>query len=307
MKKNFTLAVGQDTLLKGIIWQPDTNDFRGVLVLCHGMAEHIKRYDAFAKFLTNEKWVVVGYDQRGHGQTLTTMDDMGYMSDVDNFEAMIGDLYSVVGYAKRNYPNLKVMILGHSMGSFILQRYIELYGTSIQGAIFSGSALNKGLIVNIGCCLACIITKFKGRRYRSKLMDDMSMGPFNKPFRPNRTKVDWLSRDEAEVDKYVNDTYCGQMFTVSYFLDMLRCFKAINKNFELVPQDLPVYLFSGEKDPVGGQGKLSTKLFKKYEKLGIRDLTFKLYPDGRHEMLNELNKQEVYEDVAKWLNAHAED
>ncbi|MDD4212880.1 MAG: lysophospholipase [Bacilli bacterium] len=305
MKNNFTLPVSQDTLLQGIRWEPEQIiEAKGILVLCHGMAEHIKRYDAFASFIAQKGFIVVGYDQRGHGMTLTSMDDMGYMSDVDNFEAMIGDLYSIVEDTRKQFPKLPLIVLGHSMGSFILQRFVELYGMRIDGAIFSGSALNGGPLITIGNFLACLITKFKGRRYRSQLMDAMSLGPFNKPFKPNRTKVDWLSRDEAEVDKYVADPYCGKLFTVSYFLDLTHCFKVIGKNFELIPQDLPIYMFSGEKDPVGGQSKLSTKLFKKFLKIGIKDVSFKLYPDGRHEMLNELNKQEVYQDVLSWLEAH---
>jgi len=305
MKKSFTLSVSQDTLLKGICWEPDNiKKAKGILLICHGMAEHIKRYDGFATFLSKNNFIVIGYDQRGHGMTLNSMDDMGYMSDVDNFEAMIGDLYGVSDYAKQTYPTLPLIVMGHSMGSFILQRFIELYGPSIQGAIFSGSALNKGFLIHAGHTMAAIITKVKGRRYRSKLIDSMSLGPFNKPFRPNRTKVDWLSRDEKEVDKYVADSYCGKLFTVSYFLDMTKCFMVINKNYEIILQDLPIYLFSGAMDPVGGCGKLSTKLYQKFLKIGIKDVTFKLYPEGRHEMLNEINKLEVYQDVLTWLEAH---
>lgn len=300
MKKKFTLSVCQDTLLQGVIYTPESAA-KGILVICHGMAEHIKRYDHFSTFLAKNNIIVLGYDQRGHGETLTSLEDIGYMSDVDNFEAMIGDLYSVVKYAQQLNPELPVFVLGHSMGSFILQRYIQLYANSINGAIISGSALNKGLLINVGHILAYIITKIKGRRYRSKLMDNLSLAPFNKPFKPNRTKVDWLSRDEAVVDKYINDPLCGKLFTVSYFLDLTKNFKNINRNYELIPNDLPIFILSGANDPVGGLGKAVTKLHQKLLEVGISDLSFKLYPEGRHEMLNELNKEEVYQDIISWL------
>ncbi len=303
MKSKFTLPVSQDTLLKGYIYTPD-KDAEAIIVICHGMAEHIKRYDNFAKFLSSNNIIVLGYDQRGHGETLTTQEDMGYMSDIDNFEAMIGDLLSIVNYAKQLFTKLPIYIIGHSMGSFILQRYIQLYGNSINGAILSGSALNKGLLIDVGYFLACLITKFRGRRYRSKLMDKLSLGPFNKPFKPNRTSVDWLSRDEKVVDKYVEDPLCGKLFTVSYFLDLTKNFKNLNRNYELIPKNLPILMFSGSNDPVGGCGKTVTKLHNKLKQIGITDLTFKLYEGGRHEMLNEINKEEVYEDIKKWLKQH---
>ncbi|MDD3191630.1 MAG: lysophospholipase, partial [Bacilli bacterium] len=265
---------------------------------------HITRYEGFARYMAANNFIVVGYDQRGHGLTLQSMENMGYMSDIDNFEILVSDLFSVSEYVKNKFPELPVFILGHSMGSFVLQRFVQMHGNDINGAIFSGSALNKGLLINVGYFLASLITKCKGRRYRSKLMDNLSLGPFNKPFKPNRTKVDWLSRDEEIVDQYVKDEYCGQLFTVSYFKDLSNGFKTINKNFEIIPKNLPMYLFSGAEDPVGGQGKLSKKLYDVYKEAGMMDVEFKLYPGGRHEMLNEINKEDVYQDILKWLNKH---
>lgn len=300
-KESFSFQANNDVVLKGNFYIPN-DDIKSIVVICHGMAEHIERYDEFASFLANNNILVCGYDQRGHGKTLLSMDDMGYMSDNDNFNVLVNDLFEIVKFVKDKFPNLSVTIIGHSMGSFVLQRYIELYGTSIDRAILSGSSLNKGFMINLGYYIAKIITKFKGRRYKSKLMDNLSLGAYNKPFKPNRTKVDWLSTNKENVDKYINDELCGKMFTVSYFKDLLNGFRTINKNFELVPRKLPLYIFSGADDPVGNMSKGTKALYNKYNQINMENIELKLYPNGRHEMLNECNKAEVYSDVLNWIN-----
>jgi alpha-beta hydrolase superfamily lysophospholipase len=303
MKKvSFDINLSQDGNVKGFIWEDEQTPKKGIVLIIHGMAEHIDRYDAFASFLSTQGFVVCGYDQRGHGKSLKSLDNIGYMSDIDNFKILVSDVYEVSNCIKSKYPDLPFYLFGHSMGSFVSQRFIEIYGTTIDGVILSGSSLNKGFAINAGLQLAKIITKFKGRRYRSKLMHNLSFGAYNKAFTPNRTDVDWLSRDEKTVDNYANDDLCGNIFTVSFYKDLLEGFKNIYRNFEIIPNELPVYIFSGDKDPVGGQGKAVTKLFQRFIKTGIKNVEFKLYPEGRHEMLNELNKDEVYNDVLNWLN-----
>lgn len=301
-KIDYELKLSQDGIVKGFIWKEEAIEKKGVVLIAHGMAEHIERYDAFARFLATNGYVVFGYDQRGHGRSLQSMADMGYMSDVDNFEIMVADVHANVLHIQSLYPSLPIALLGHSMGSFITQRYIELYGNTLKTAILSGSNFNHGLLIQVGHFLSCIITSFKGRRYRSKLMDQLSLQPYNKAFAPNRTAVDWLSRDEAIVDAYVADPYCGKLFTVSYFKDLLKGFKNIQRNIEIIPNDLPIFLFSGTKDPVGNFGKGITELYEKLKATGIQDIELKLYEDGRHESLNEINKQDVYQDVLEWLN-----
>lgn len=159
---------------------------------------------------------------------------------------------------------------------------------------------------SIGALLAKWEIKTKGKRAKSPLLDKLLFGSYNKPFRPNRTEFDWLSRDSKEVDKYIRDPLCGGIFTAGFFYDLITGVKKINKfyNIKNVPQDLPIYLFSGEKDPVGGNTRGLLQVYKAYRKAGIKDITYKFYKGCRHEMLNEINRKEVYNDIISWLDKH---
>ena len=303
MKKiDYELPVSEGYVLKGHIWENESP--KAVVMLCHGMAEHIARYDDFATFLANNGYIVVGYDQRGHGATAGSVENLGYMSDNDNFVALVEDLHETNKMVKEKYPNLKIFLLGHSMGSFVSQRYIQLYSDTIDGVILSGSALNKGLLFKVGYKLAKHICKKHGRKYHSELMNNMSFGSYNKKFKPNRTEYDWLSRNEENVNKYIADPYCGTLFTVSFFMDMIHLFLIMGPDFANVRKDLPIYIMSGEMDPVGSMGKATKKLAEEYKKNGVSDVELKLYPEGRHEMLNEINREEVYQNVLNWINKH---
>ncbi len=304
IQKEFNTYRNNVTLF-GKVYEPNNIDnVDKVIIICHGMAEHIDRYDNFMEFLCNNNYIVVGYDQRGHGKTAGSLELCGYMDDVDNFECLVLDLFEVVKNVKKEYLKKDIIIFGHSMGSFVLQRFMQLYGNYIQGAMLSGSSYNKGLYYSFARTLTSIITKIKGRRYQSQFVHNQSFSSFNKKFKPSITTVDWLSRDIDNDKKYEEDEYCGKVFSVSYYKDLTNGFKTITKEFELVPNSLPIYIMSGDKDPVGRFSKGTKKLYNKYLKVGINDIEIKLYPDGRHEMLNEINKEEVYNDILAWLNKH---
>ena len=296
------INVGLDFIVKGFVWESQVK--KGIVVICHGMAEHIKRYDHFASFLSNNGYTVIGYDQRGHGMTAGSIENVGYMSDINNINIMVADLFEVIEFVKAKYPEMPIFLYGHSLGSFLSTNYIQLYGDQIDGVILSGSTLNKGIIINIGVLITKIFTKIKGRKYKSKFVYNLIFGPYNKKFKPNRTSADWLSRDESIADAYVNDPYCGTVFSVSFYKDLLTNFKSIYSGLSFIPAQLPIYLFSGDKDPVGNQGKNTKKLYHQLKKAKIIDVSLKLYPGGRHEMHNEKNKEEVYNDVINWLNEH---
>ncbi len=303
MKRDFNLQVSNDTILKGYLYEP-TTEAKCIIQICHGMAEHIGRYDNFMNFLCDNGYIVVGYDQRGHGMTAGSVENCGYMSDSDNIEVLVEDVHKVVEYIKNAYPEKNIYLFGHSMGSFVSQRYVELYNNEISGLILSGSSYNDGLIIKLGNILASMITKSKGRKHISHFINNLSLGSYNKKFKPAKTSVDWLSRDNENNVKYENDEYCGMIFTVSYFKDLTNCFKLIAKDLELINNKLPIYIMSGDNDPVGNFGKGTTLLFTKLKKVGISDLTLKLYKDGRHEMLNEINKEEVYKNILEWVTNH---
>ena len=292
----------EEVLLKGSKFVPET--IKAIVVVCHGMAEHCARYYEFAQYLENNGFITYLYDQRGHGETCGDENNQGYMSDVDNFEAMVDDLDLVLNMAKNENPDKKVFLLGHSMGSFIAQRFIEKYPDDANGVILSGTNYTKGLLFKAGYMIAKRIVKKNGRQFKSDTLENLSFGSYNKAFKPNRTPFDWLSVNEDNVDRYIADPFCGAKFSCSYYMDLLKAFNTISKNYQLIKKDLPLYLFSGEDDPVGNKGKGVKKLFNTYKKLGLNDVDIKLYTGYRHEMLNELNKLEVFKDVLNWLIIH---
>ena len=284
-------------------WSPDKM-VKGIIQIAHGMAETAKRYEYFAKAMTEQGYVVYANDHRGHGNSAASIEDLGYISDEDGFSDMVTDMKTLTDIAKKENPGVAIILLGHSMGSFLAQRYIQLYGKDINGVILSGTNGKPKAMVNVGIGLAKVIMSLKGRRASGKVLDSLSFKSYNKKINPLLTKFDWLSRDQEQVALYMADPYCGTLFPVSFFYDLLNGMKLIHKKEELkrVPKDLPIYIFAGDADPVGDYGKGVTGLYGTYQSMGIREVTCKLYPGGRHEMLNETNKDEVIEDIIRWIN-----
>ncbi len=279
---------------------------KGVIQIAHGMAEHVLRYEGFAKALTEEGYVVYGNDHRGHGRTAESPENIGYFADDNGWDLVVEDMYELTNIIKEENPDLPVFLFGHSMGSFLSRTYIQRYGKDINGVILSGTGGDAGLLGKLGILVAKREIKRKGKRAKSKRMDKLSFGSFNKSFSPNRTGFDWLSRDNSEVDKYVADPLCGEVFSAGFFYDMLKGLKDLNKkgNIEKIPKDLPMYIISGEKDPVGKNTKGVLQAYNSFRKSGIKDVKYNFYKDARHEILNELNKGEVYRDIINWLNEH---
>lgn len=271
-----------------------------IIIICHGMAEHFERYYNFANELIKNNYIVFGYNQRGHYLT-DSKDNYGYMDDKDNFEILVKDLNFFINYLKDKY-NLPIYLFGHSMGSFVSTRFVQIYNNKlISGLILSGSGLNNNFLLSFGISLGKIIKTFKGKKYRSKLLDKITFGSFNNKFKPSRTPFDWLNTDKTEVDKYINDEYCGGIFTVSYFIDFFKGCKKISKNFSKINKDLPILIISGLDDPVGNMGKGVTKLSNKIKKFNS-DIQIKLYQNARHEILLERDKDIIIRDIISWLD-----
>lgn len=288
-------------------WLPEKKQaIKAVVQIAHGMAEHSKRYSRFAEALTKQGFAVYANDHRGHGQTAGSLENVGYFADEDGWNRVVEDMRTLTERIKKNHPNVPVFLFGHSMGSFLSRHYIFLYGNDINGVILSGTGGNPGVLGKIGHLIAKNESKKRGKKFRSPKLKKLSFGKFNDAFKPNRTDFDWLSRDDSEVDKYVNDPYCGGDFTAGFYEDLLSGISTINdpKNIKKVPKDLPVYLFSGEKDPVGNKTKGVKQVVKAYQNAGIKDVSYKIYEGGRHEMLNEINREEVFEDVISWISSH---
>lgn len=283
-------------------WSPDKN-VKGIVQIAHGMAETAARYDYFARALVNEGYIVYANDHRGHGGTAASVEELGYISDNDGFIDMVEDMRRLTKIVKADNPGLPIILFSHSMGSFLTQRYIQLYGNEIDGVILSGTNGKPPSTINAGIVLSKTIMKLKGRKASGKLVDKMAFGSYNKRFMPNKTKFDWLSRDEEQVAKYIDNPYCGTIFPVSFFHDLFIGMKSVHRPEFLnqIPKELPIYIFGGSDDPVGNYGVGITNLEAAYKSLGIKNVTSKLYPDGRHEMLNEINRDEVIDDVINWI------
>ena len=303
---NFTFKDKGDLEIFVYKWIPDEDvQVKGVVQIAHGMAETAARYEGFASALANDGFIVYANDHRGHGKTAGKVEKLGELGE-DGFNSMVENMHGLNEIIKEENLKLPIFLFGHSMGSFLTQRYICLYGSELKGAIISGSCGKQGIVIDIARLIAKREIKKIGRNGKSNKLDKLSFGSYNNSFKPIRTAFDWLSRDNKQVDKYIDDPFCGTVFTAGFFYDFLGGLKSIACNMEIknVTRDLPIYIFSGDKDPVGKNGKGVLKLVKTYKEHGIKDLTHKLYKDGRHEMLNETNKEQVIEDTIKWLNAH---
>lgn len=282
-------------------WLPEGPP-RAVVQLVHGVAEHVGRYAAFASWLAGKGFAVAGEDHLGHGKTVED-EKYGYFGPKNGWDLVVKDIRRLRELEGEQYPDVPYFILGHSMGSFLTRTYLIRYPGTVTGAILSGTGQEGAATVALGKLLCGLICKTQGPEKRSGLVHNMALGAYNKQFAPNRTGSDWISRDEAVVDAYLQDPFCTFMPTVGMYRDMMGGLQYIAdpKNLKKMYKTTPIYFFSGDHDPVGQNGKGVEKVAGFFRAAGCTDVTVKLYPDGRHEMLNERNKQEVYQDVLSWM------
>ena len=296
------------TTIHAAAWMPERQP-AAVLQICHGMTEYIGRYEGFAAFLADKGFVVTGNDHLGHGASVRTDADEdlhGYFADGDGNRCMIGDIHTLRTKTRERFSELPYFFLGHSMGSFLTRQYITQYGEGLAGAIIMGTGSNPVSVLKGGMAVCRMIASCRGWHYRSALVDRMAGGSFTKRIRPLRTPKDWLSKDEAVVDRYVADPLCTFVFTLNAYYNMFRGMERMQEPeaVSAIPKTLPMLFVSGEEDPVGDYGKGVRKAFELYRKAGIRDLQMKLYPNDRHELLNATDREAVFRDLLGWLQAH---
>ena len=285
-------------------WEPE-GEKRGVVQIVHGLSEYVGRYDRFARFLAEHRFAVYGADHLGHGLTASDK-KYGFFGEKDGWKHVIADVRRMREIVGEECPELPCFLFGHSMGSFLTRMYLMLWPGTVTGAVLSGTGQESRLNVFLGRHIALWERRRLGPEGRSQVVQAISLGAYNKKFAPNRTPADWISRDKAVVDAYLADPLCQFAPTVSMFADMMEGLQFIGSRERLntLDRSTPIYLFSGDHDPVGNMGKGVRKVCEMYRKAGVEDLTMKLYPGGRHEMLNELNWEEVYGDTLAWLEAH---
>lgn len=271
--------------------------------ICHGMAEHINRYEELANFLNQQGFNVISHNHRGHGKG----EILGHYADENGWDKTIQDIVDVQEQVIED-KSLPIFLFAHSMGSFIAQGFAIRHGKRLAGLILSGTNYQHPFMYHAGRIVA------KAERFRlsksspSKVMDKLSFASFNNHFKPVKTDFDWLSRDKGEVQKYINDPLCGFPCSAETWIQLLTGLIEISQedNLSKIPSILPIYLIGGDKDPVGRMGKGIPALNQKLQQTGHNNASYKLYKDGRHEMLNETCKYDVYQDIASWINSQLE-
>ena len=303
-KQNFYFkSSNRFSKIHGVCWIPENIEVIGVLQIAHGMVEFIDRYDDFARFLCSKGFAVVGNDHLGHGSSVVSEEDWGFVGE-NGFECMVDDLKKVQKHFKERFPHVPYFILGHSMGSFLVRYFLSKYRKSVDGAIIMGTGYHPIPLAVAGQVITRLIAFVKGWHYRSALVNKIAFGSYNKGIKPLRTPADWISRDEVIVDQYVNEPRCQFMFTVNGFFELFKGIQFISssKNIAKIPREMPILFISGEADPVGGYGEGVQKVHDMFTLAGNEQLDMLMYDGARHEVLNEINRKDVYEDLYAWLN-----
>lgn len=282
----------------------DKESVRAVIQIAHGMAEHLERYEKFAGVLCENGFAVYINDHLGHGKSVKNDDELGYFGEKDGWKNFIDDCHQLMQIAKKENPGKPYIFFGHSMGSFVAREFTKCYAEKLSGAVFCGTA-GPNPAAGAGIAVAKLIGKMKGSHYRSKFIDNLAFGTYNKQFE-GRTSFDWLTRDNDEVDKYIADKYCGFLFTAYGYRDMFSLLSRVSskKWAEEYSKKLPVLLISGSKDPVGANGKGVEQVFNMLKDAGKNNVTMHLYEDARHEILNESKCfDKVCKDVIDWADS----
>ena len=308
IKNEFTfLSSDQKTNIHAITCLPKDNKFTRVFQIIHGMCEYIERYLPFIEYLTTKGFVVVGHDQLGHGQSINSEEDLGYVGEPDPNDLLIKDIHILRSITQKKYPDLPYFMCGHSMGSYLLRQYICIYSKGLAGIIILGTGYMSPCETLMSLGFLNFLACFKGMRHRSKLTKKISfeLGPYKKYDHENKDiNNSWISRDPEIVKQYYADKKCQFDFTINGFFGLVTAirYSCNPSNVAKINKDIPILFVSGDKDPVGNNGEGVKKAYEIMKLIGSVDVTLKLYEGSRHEVLNELNRDEVYEYILNWVN-----
>lgn len=302
-KEGFYLSCDKKTKIHAVAWKPDHQNVKAVVQICHGMVEYIERYEEFAFWLADKGYYVTGHDHLGHGESVLSEREYGHFPKKNGNECVIGDIRKLFQATRKHYPDCPYFMLGHSMGSFLLRQYIQEYGKEIDGAIIMGTGHKPYTLLLAGGLLCRLIGGVRGDHYRSRLIDQMAFGGFNKSFDQGGTGKEWLSSDVQTVERYVKDPLCSFLFTVSAYRQLFRGMRKLTeKGVQKIPKDLPVFFVAGAEDPVGDFGAGVWEVYDQFCKAGIADVSIRLYPEDRHEILNEKDRLKVFDDIEHWIS-----
>ena len=277
---------------------------RAVVQIAHGIAEHIDRYRPFMEFLADNGFVAAGNDHLGHGKSIRVPKEQGFFAEKDGWWRVVDDMDKLHGIMSKEYPELPYVLFGHSMGSYLTRTYLIKHPDRYDAVILSGTGHQSPALVLGGNAAASVMAKLNGAIGDGAKLDSLAFGTYLSKIENPRTKFDWLSRDTEQVDKYIADPLCGFVGKIGLYRDMMQGIKFITseKNIAQMNKEKPVYFMSGDSDPVGDYGKGVERAYKAFCNAGLHDVFMRLYPGGRHEMLNETNKEQVYQDILNWLN-----
>lgn len=299
---SFKISASEGLEIQAYCWLPAGKPV-AVIQIAHGMQEYAQRYDHFARWMNANNIAVYADDHIGHGSSIASMEEISDFPRKDDWQRSVDILYKLTEKIRRDHPGVPLVVLGHSMGSVLVQSYMIRYGKEAEGYILSGAIRQPWLMAAIGTVVVKILAAFNGWKDRSKLLVDLGYGGYNKHFKPARTQCDWLCRDHGVVDDYIASPLCGVPLTNSFYLNFFYGFRfiACRRNLKHIPAGKPVLIIAGKDDPSGFFGKGPMKIGKLLRKYARAKVELKLYPEARHEILNEINKEEVYRDVAGWM------
>jgi alpha-beta hydrolase superfamily lysophospholipase len=274
-----------------------------IVQIAHGMQEYALRYAHFAEWLNERGIAVYANDHIGHGSSVRSMDEISHFPRKDDWQRSVDILYKLSEKIRNDHPGIPLIVLGHSMGSVLVQSYMIRYGKEADAYILTGAIRQSMLMANIGSLMAKMLTSFYGMKDRSRLIIFLGYGQYNKHFKPNRTGCDWLCRNQKIVDEYIDSPLCGIPLTNGFYLNFFEGFSfiACRRNLRQIPSGKPVLIIAGKSDPAGFFGKAPLKISKLLSKFAKAKVELKLYPECRHEILNETNREEVYRDVLEWM------
>lgn len=304
---SFPSADGKTTI-DAVKWIPENGNYHAILQITHGMVEYIDRYKHFAEYLNENGYLVVGHSHLGHGASVTSKEEWGYFAKEDSPNVLIKDMHTLRTMIQDENPGVPYFMLGHSMGSYLLRRYLTVYNDNLRGAIIMGTGYVPDNMSKLGKGLCAFLAKIFGWHHRSKFVHDLTFGGPYKQFDMDGTvpENNWLCKDVEVVKHYYGEPRCRFMFTLNGYHMLMDTVHYDNQmeNIKKTPVKLPIFIVSGQDDPVGDMGEGVKKVYYMYDEAGMKDITYKLYEGDRHEILNELDKDVVFADILSWMEVH---